>query len=166
MLITSETPFSFLLWFHTCEISKVNIGSCLFLVHPPSWKNSSFYYLSIIRSETWAEENNAKLWFSEFSFFGKVDCSHTNSEELVRRRHPNWTSTLTSFLLSLQEQARKKEASVKNSHSELGAQLLVICNIIYTHPDTGQIITHLLSAFPSVTYSAKYKIIIERKAWT
>lgn len=165
MLIASETPFSFLLWFHRCEISKVNIGSCLFLVHPSSWKKLIFYYLSIIRSETWTEENNAKLWFSEFSFFGKIDWSHTNSEELVRSRYPNWTSSLTFFLLSLREWARKKEVSVKNIHSELGALVLVICNITFTHANTGRIIRHLLSAFPSVTYSAKYKIII-KEAWS
>jgi len=61
MLITSETLFSFLLWFHRCEISKVNIGSCSFLAHPSSWKNLSLYYLLIVRNETWTEENNAKL---------------------------------------------------------------------------------------------------------
>lgn len=117
----SETPFSFLLWFHRCEISKANISSCLFLVRPSSWKNSSFYCVSS----------------SDFqiSFFGRADCSHTNTKWLVRRLL-NRTLSLTFFFnCHCKEQARKKEVSLKNSCSELGAQVLVISNA-FIHADT------------------------------
>lgn len=55
----------------------------------------------------------------------------------------------------------EKKVFVKNSHSELWAQVLVISNIPFTCVNTGQIIRHLLNAFSSVSYSAKYKIIIK-----